>query len=156
MGTASKAIGGTIVVLLFVSMLFFLIRGCSVANHMVNDAANTVEQQFSPSVLLQKYEWFKDASAALDAKQSDLGVYEARFKTIEKRYANGNPWSRSDTEQYNIWQSEYLGLKASYNDLAGQYNAAMAKFNYAFCNAGQMPQGCTIPLPREYKPYINE
>lgn len=63
-------------------------------------------------------------------------------------------WAREDKEQWNVWQSEFLGLKASYNDLSAQYNAAMAKFNYSFCNAGQMPDGSMTPLPREYKPYI--
>jgi len=147
------ALGIVALVLLFLVGIGF--RACGVANHMADDAAKTVEEQYSPSVLLQKYEWFKDASASLDSKIATLGAYEQRFKSIEKRYSNGQQWSRSDTEQYNIWQSEYLGVKASYNDLASQYNANMAKFNYRFCNIGTLPQGTTTPLPREYKPYID-
>jgi hypothetical protein len=47
-------------------------------------------------------------------------------------------------------------MKYSFNQLAADYNAQMAKINYAFCNVGQLPQGATTPLPREYKPYIGE
>jgi hypothetical protein len=57
-------------------------------------------------------------------------------------------------ERLSIWQSEVAGVKASYNLLAADYNSAMSKFNYAFCNVGKLPQGAVEPLPREYKPYI--
>jgi hypothetical protein len=28
------------------------------------------------------------------------------------------------------------------------------KFNWRFTNVGDMPPGATTPLPREYKPYV--
>lgn len=143
-------------VLLIPSCLFM--KSCNMANNMVNDGMQTVQDELKPSALLSKYEWFKDASASCDQKIATLGVYETRFQNLKEAYGEDSlkrkNWSRSDIEQWNIWQSEYLGIKASYNDLASQYNANMVKINYAFCNKGSLPQGLTEPLPREYKPYI--
>jgi hypothetical protein len=45
-------------------------------------AQQVVEQQVDPFVLQQKYEWFKDAAAQLDAKKADISVYDSRFKAI--------------------------------------------------------------------------
>ena len=122
------------------------------------EAARVTQEQFGPQALLSKYEWFKDASAALDKKQADIAVYDARFKALKEAYVNvpRAKWPRDDREQLSIWQSEVAGIKASYNDLASQYNAQMAKFNYRFANVGELPKGADKPLPREYKTYIGE
>lgn len=124
----------------------------------VNDASDTAFKEFKPSALLEKYEYYKDMSAALDKKLADLGVYETRIKDLKEQYAGiaRKDWARDDREQMSIWQSELSGIKASYNQLASDYNSAMSKFNYAFCNTGELPKGATIPLPREFKPYINK
>lgn len=122
----------------------------------INDAKDTAFDEFKPSALLKKYEDFKEMSAVLDKKLADLKVYESRFIDLKDQYAGvaRKEWAREDREQYNLWQSEQAGIKASYNDLAAQYNADMSKWNYQFCNIGTLPQGATNPLPREYKPYI--
>lgn len=118
-------------------------------------AAQVVSQELDPGTLLKRYEWFKSASAQLDKKQADIDVYESRFKNLSADY-NGQPrnaWAREDREQFNVWQSEVAGIKASYNGLAAEYNSAMAKINYSFTNVGELPKGSDSPLPREYKPY---
>ena len=124
----------------------------------VGNTAKTVEKEFFPSTLLSKYEWFKDAAAALDKKQADIQVYDRRLKELSVSYSGvkRNQWARDDREQYSIWMSEEAGVKASYNQLAAEYNAQMAKFNYRFTNVGDLPQGSDRPLPRAFKPYINE
>ena len=124
----------------------------------VNDAKETAYQEFKPSTLLKKYEYYKDVSAALDKKVADLGVYDTRLNDLKDQYkgVKRKDWARDDREQYSIWQSEASGIKASYNSLAAEYNSAMSKFNYSFCNIGQLPQGATTPLPREFKPYIEK
>jgi hypothetical protein len=121
------------------------------------NAGQVAQEQFSPKVLLQKYEWFKDASAQLDKKIADIGVYKGRLTSMKTSYGNQtrSQWARSDREQYNIWSSEVAGVIASYNSLAADYNSEMAKFNWRFTNVGDLPQGATVPLPREYKPYID-
>ena len=139
-------------ILIFVLSTFVLLPSC----RYYNDAKDTAFDEFKPSALLKKYEDFKDMSAVLDKKLADLSVYEVRFETMKADYegVSRTEWAREDREQFNLWSSEMAGIKASYNDLAAKYNSNMAKFNYAFCNVGTLPEGATEPLPREYKPYI--
>ena len=122
------------------------------------EAANVAQQEFGAKALLTKYEWFKDSAAALEKKQADISVYESRIKNMADGYKalERQKWPRDDREQYNTWSSEVAGVKASYNSLAAEYNAQMAKFNWRFVNAGELPRGADSPLPREFKPYINQ
>lgn len=123
-----------------------------------SESAQVVKEQVGPRALLKKYEWFKDAAANLDKKNADITVYEGRFKGLDVAY-KGEPrakWARDDREQYNIWQSEVAGIKASYNALAAEYNSNMSKINFAFCNTGQLPAGATEALPREFRSYIDK
>ena len=121
--------------------------------------ANTVVgEEADPRTQLTRYEWFKDMSATLDSRLSDIKVYESRIANMSNDYKDipRIKWSREDREQYNVWQSEVSGVKASFNDLAAKYNAAMAKINYAYCNIGELPKGATTPLPRTYKEYLEK
>ncbi len=124
----------------------------------VNDARDTAFEEFKPSELLNKYEYFKEMSGALDKKIADIQMYDARIKNLEESYAGAarSTWARDDREAYNTIQAERIGIKASYNQLAADYNVAMAKFNFAFCNVGSLPEGAKDPLPKSYKPYIYE
>jgi len=141
-------------IILFVILLFSVIA-LSVCRY-AHDASDTAFKEFKPSELLKKYEYYKNASAALDAKIADIGVYDVKVNTMSESYkgVKRQDWARDDREQLSTWQSEVAGIKASYNQLASDYNSAMSKFNYAFCNVGKLPQGAEVPLPREYKPYI--
>lgn len=120
-----------------------------------SEAAKVTQEQFGPSAALKKYEWFKDAAAQLEKKQADILIYENRQKAMDSTYKglSRQKWPREDREQYNVWASEVAGVKASYNSLAADYNAQMAKFNWRFANRGDLPKGAENPLPREFKPY---
>ncbi|KKM74387.1 hypothetical protein LCGC14_1400840 [marine sediment metagenome] len=122
------------------------------------EAATVAREEFGPRAMLKKYEWFKDAAAALDKKRADVGVYDARVLSLKEGYADTprKDWAREDREQVNVWSSEKAGIVASYNGLAAEYNAAMAKFNWRFAEAGDLPKGADVPLPREFKPYISK
>lgn len=126
-------------------------RACS----WFDETANVVQEQFGARELLRKYEWFKDAAAQLEKKQADMKVYDSRLKSLGDAYVGKSrgEWPRDDREQWSIWQSEAAGVRASYNSLAAEYNAQMAKFNWRFTNAGQLPAGASAPLPREFKQY---
>ena len=119
------------------------------------EAAEVSREEFGPRALLQKYEWFKDASAQLDKKQVDIRVYEARLEALEAAYdgMQRSDWDRVDKQQGNLWQAELAGVISSYNGLAAEYNAEMSKFNWRFANVGDLPRGATQALPREYRPY---
>lgn len=123
-----------------------------------NEAATVAQEEFGARALLKKYEWFKDASAGLDKKQADVQVYDSRLKILTLAYSGKTraEWARDDREQSSVWSSELAGIKASYNQLAAEYNSEMAKFNWRFANAGSLPQGADRPVQREYKLYLTE
>lgn len=112
---------------------------------MCGDAQDVVQKEFSPSAMLKKYEYFKDLSSAIDEKRATIDVYESQLKNI------------SDHEDYQYQQTtaEMIGLISMHNSLCAEYNSAMSKFNYAFCNKGTLPATNLEPLPREIKPYIS-
>ena len=143
--------------LLKISAIIFMIVALASCRY-ANDGLDTAFKEFKPSALLEKYEYYKDMSASLDKKIADMGVYETRIKDLKGQYIGvaRKDWARDDREQMSIWQSELSGIKASYNELASEYNSAMSKFNYAFCNVGELPKGAENPLPREFKPYVNK
>lgn len=122
------------------------------------DGKDTMFKEFKPSALLAKYEYFKDVSAQLDKKIADVRIYENKLTAMKADYKDiaKKDWPKDERENYNQWQNELAGIKASYNTLAAEYNAAMVKFNYVFCNVGTLPQGATTPLQREYKTYLTE
>lgn len=150
-----SAIAGVFaIVFCFVVLTFLLglmLRSCA----WLSRAQDVAMHELDPGVMLKKYMWFKDASAALDKKLADLKVYSRRLETLDKAYEGQTrgKWARDDREQYSVWSSECAGISASYNDLAAEYNSAMSKINWRFTNVGQLPAGVTEPLPREYKPY---
>lgn len=119
----------------------------------VDEAEQVAKQEFGPRAMLEKYEWFKDASAQLDKKRADWIVYEKRRRGLRDSYGAvpRSGWSRVDVQQDNQWSAEIAGVLASYNDLAAQYNAEMAKVNWRFANVGELPEGVTTSLPREYR-----
>ncbi len=132
-------------------VLVVAVAGCS----YVGKVANVVSNEIDPAVLLQRYMWFKDAAAQLDKKAADIKVYEARLAALESQYAGvkRSAWPRDDRQEHAQILAELTGVKSSYNGLAAEYNAAMAKENWRFCEVGRLPQGASVPLPREFKPY---
>lgn len=139
-------------------IIAFLMVGCGVINiasWFADRAVVVAKQELDPVVLQQKYEWFKNAAAELDAKQAGLGTYKRKMTRLNTLEAAGK-LDRTNREQLMLWEQEQQGLKFSYNELAGEYNSQMSKWNWRFTNVGSLPPGATVPLPREYKPYIEE
>lgn len=125
--------------LLLLTLSLVLITSCG----WLSEAEDVTYEQVRPKVLLQKYQYFKDMSSAIDRHRANLIVYEEELKDDNM------------SENYRQQRrSEALGIVAMYNDLVSRYNADMAKINYAFCNVGDLPQSNLETLPREYKPYI--
>ena len=123
-----------------------------------SETAQVAQEEFGPRALLAKYAWFKETAAQLDKKRADVDVYEGRLEQLKADYS-GKPrsaWAREDREQSSIWASEVAGIKASYNQLASEYNAKMVEFHWRFAERGELPPGATEPLPREFKPYIEQ
>lgn len=119
---------------------------------MASEALDVAAEQFGPRELLRKYENFKDMIAQLDKYKADIAVYESRLKSAEKRGGK----DRASIEALSLIESELAGIKMAYNSLAAEYNSNMSKFNYRFTNVGDLPQGATEPLPREYRIYLDK
>jgi hypothetical protein len=134
------------------------LKACGLVSWFANDAIKVAKQEFSPTELLRKYEWFKDTAAQLDKKKADIAVYNVRLTSMKDDYegTKRKDWDRTDKEQMSLWQGELAGVKSSFNGLAAEYNSQMAKANWSFCNAGSLPQGATEVLPREFAAYVNE
>lgn len=149
MGDVIKWLGGLLVVgLLLIGVSHFL--------GAANETAEVAQEEFGARALVRKYEWFKDAAAQLDAKRAAIEVQEVRISGMEEDY-QGRPradWPRDERQAYQQMQAELAGMKNSYNTLAAEYNSAMSKINYAFANQGQLPQGASEPLPREFRTYV--
>jgi len=112
--------------------------------NMCEDGSRTIQKEFSPSAMLKKYESFKDLSAAIDEKRATIDVYKTQLDGIKDH----------EGFQYQQVQSELMGLISMHNSLCAEYNSSMSKFNYRFCNKGDLPESNMEPLPREIKPYI--
>lgn len=152
--TAPRVFAWIGVVMVLGTLLGLAACALDLTSGVATNAAQVVKKEFYPDALLRKYEWFKDAAAALDAKQADIAVYDNRLKGMLSDYegVKRKDWPRDAREQYSIWASEAAGVRASYNGLAAEYNSEMVKFNWKFTNVGDVPQGGR-PLPREYRPY---
>lgn len=136
-------VGTVFRVVIILAVLIALIGGLGYAFSWFGEAGNVVKEEFGPRNSLVKYEWFKDASNQLEAKQQDIGVYETRLKALEEQYANvqRKDWPRDDREAYNQQTAELAGLKASYNALVAEYNASSEKFNWSYANTeGNIPR----------------
>jgi len=122
-------------------------RGCSVAG----EVATVAQKELGATALLKKYEWFKNASAQLDKKRADIKVYENQIAR-----GAGRATDRFTQDRLFQWETELMGVRSSYNSLAAEYNAQMAKINWRFTNIGDLPSGASEPLPRSFKPYTEE
>jgi len=140
---------GYFFLIMFLLMVFSVVGTVS---HWFGRAADVVQQQVDPFELQRKYEWFKDVAAQLDKKQADIGVYESRLKHQHCDAAK----DRVKVEQCGVWEQETAGVIASYNSLADDYNAQMAKWNWRFTNIGDLPKGATEVLPRAFRTYQSE
>lgn len=139
-------------------MALFAFWVASIAFNWFGRAVEVVQQEIDPGELLRKYSWFKNAAAALDDKAASIELGTKRVKSFEEMY-KGTPrkdWPRDDREQYGQITTELFGLKLSFNSLAAEYNAQMAKINWRFCNVGDLPRGADKALPREYRAYLTD
>lgn len=132
-----------VALIVFISIVFGVL---GMVGGFFSSVATVAQKEIYPEALLRKYEWFKDAAAQLDKKRADIQIYEARVK-------EATTVDRIDREQRMLWVTELSGIKASYNGLAAEYNAQMAKVNWAFTNVGSLPPGAAETLPREYRTY---
>lgn len=146
-----RVFGIAVLLIIGVTVLGVASRACN----WVGQAADVVGEQVSPRELLRKYEWFKVAASELDAKRANIEATKKRQARLEKDYegVKRSKWAREDRDQANLWAAELAGIVANFNGLAAEYNSAMAKINWRFCNVGTLPSGAETVLPREFRAY---
>lgn len=108
------------------------LTSCTIVDAWLTESGQVAKEEFNPRVALKKYEWFKDAAAELDRKRADISVMQKSLDELYKTYAGTKraDWAESDRSEQSQLTAELNGLRSSHNDLAAQYNAAMAKVNY--------------------------
>lgn len=121
------------------------------------EAKREVMKEVGPKALNEKYKWFKECLASLDAKKATIESLQSKIDRLREDYKDvaRKDWASNDRESLNQWEAERDGVIASYNSLASEYNAAMAMFHTEFVNAGMLPNGGTdAELPRNVRNYI--
>jgi|GEM_PF-6931792 len=147
--------------IIIIVLCLFLIPGVFIAaksTWFLERTVDVAQKELDPQELLRKYDWLKSAQASLDAKLSTIEVDNGKIKAMETSYAGvaRNQWAETDAVQYNQWQAERDGVKASYNNLAAEYNTRMSEVHWSFSNVGGVPKGRTGTLPKEYREYITQ
>lgn len=127
------------IIVVVLSICSAMLRGCD----FFGGAADVVQETVDPRMMLKKYELFKNLASAIDKQKADIIAYQEDLKD-----------STIDKDERKQLRAELRGLVANHNNLVAQYNSDMAKANYAFCNAGKMPQSNMEVLPREYREFI--
>ena len=142
-------------ILVIVGVLSVVGIGIGVVTNFIGEGAQVLQEEVGPRALRDKYAWFKNAYAQLDKKNADIKVYQGKLTGMEADY-EGVPrkdWDRVDKQTHQQWTAEVAGVTASYNSLAAEYNAEMAKFYTRFTNVGMLPQGGGGEIPREVAVY---
>jgi len=112
-----------------------------------------VKEDLSSHAALNRYGWFKELSAHLNKKQSEIDALKLRLSALGGFYKN-TPfylYSENHKKQAKLWLSEVARLKAGFNDLATRYNSEHAKLNWRFANMDELPKGAEKTLPKEYE-----
>ena len=83
---------------------------------IIGEGASVAKKEFGPKAALKKYEYFINTSEALDAKFRTITVYEGNLTSMTADYkdVSRKDWDRVDKQQFNQWNMEIAGIKASY------------------------------------------
>lgn len=133
----------------------FAISNCA---QSANSAATVVHEEFDAKPLLEKYRYFKRVAAAIEAREADISLIEARTVLTRTTYGtDATKWPRDVREVVAQDQDAEVAMKLSFNKMAAEYNAAMSDKTKAFMNIGEFPKGWPenerVPLRREYAEY---
>ena len=132
-----RPILSTILLFFCLSFIGVGVKLCSAPAAMVSGAMDVAQKEFNPQRMLEKYEWFKDASFAILEKKASYEALNNRITQMEEGYGDTpmKDWDRWDKQQLNTWRNEAAGVKLIYNKLVAEYNAQSNKFNWEHFDA---------------------
>lgn len=137
----------------FLTFLMISVVGFAAVN-FVRGMAVVGQQELSPVALNDKYEWFKNVYASMDAKKASIDVFDDEAQSLVELYGdNASEWPRDVRQDATQSRTEVRGMKASYNRLAAEYNAEMSKWHTRFVNMGRLPEGGGGEIPRNVANY---
>jgi hypothetical protein len=119
-------IGGVLSAIVIIVLLAFCATGAA---------------QFSPDVMLHKYEYFKDAYTKIQSAEMNIKVASARITEFKNTYGSPKDWTWETKDEYNRLSSTKQGYIGLYNSLVQDYNAQSSKFNWKLFKTS-LPQTC--------------
>lgn len=131
------------------TLIIAAIWGIGIVFGVFGEAATVAQEEFGAKAAVTKYEWFKNAHAAIAEKQATITTMEQDVTQMVADYGDTprRDWDRTDKEQINQWRREVSGLKASYNSVVADYNARSSSFLWA---------GFEGDVPETLKEYTTE
>lgn len=110
--------------------ILILVIGANVLGFF-GDGAKLLKQELSPTAIQKKYEWFKDASASLDAKSAAIEVNKQAVTDLQETYGKDmKSWPRDVRQDLSMTRAELRGSILSYNRLRAEYNSQSSKWNW--------------------------
>lgn len=114
--------------------------------NMASDTSKVVQNEFSASAMLKKYEHFKNLGSSIQKKRADIEMYREELSSYDIK-------DKDDKFYYEQRKAEAIGIISIHNQLVAEYNSGMSKFNYRFANVGELPQSNLESLPKEYQSF---
>ena len=113
--------------ILFILLLFC--SSCIDTCSIVNDTTDFNTKEIKLSSQIKVCEWFLQADGSLKAKESNILNMEKSLSLFDK-----------DSQIYSLKYQELSGLKSSYNNLVGEFNANLKRYSktrYIDCSGNQ-------------------
>ena len=107
----------------------------------VDDGVRTAHNEFDPSAMLKKYEWFKNQTQFIQKSQKDIANAKTLRDGIKAQFEedNGKNHTSWDPVTKNQYQSKVdlqdqmvMAITATCNGIIADYNAQSSKFNWAY------------------------
>jgi hypothetical protein len=106
----------------------------------INDGVETAHQEYDPSAMLKKYEWFKNQSQRIQKMDQDISNAKTLRDGIRGQFESDNgkdhkSWDPVTRKQYQDkvdLQDQMVNATVSQrNSIVADYNAQSSKFNWA-------------------------
>lgn len=151
-GSGGRKILVTTALLMLFGGVLFMVVGNTLG--WFGEAAQVAREELGPRAMRDKYEFFKNSSASLDAQSANIEAQKAKLDSIKSMYGEvASKWPEDVRASYSKADTEFRGIIMNYNKTAATYNAEMSQWWSRFTNAGMLPEGASDAPRREFKEY---
>lgn len=125
-------------VILFIGIFSAVLGIIGYAAGWFSEAGQVAQEQYGPKAMLTKYEWFINQSEAIKKMDADMKIYRDRVAAVDSTYTQTSgpkqKWDVITKQLYAIdkqkAQTDLAAVISQRNNLAKDYNAQSAKFNW--------------------------